>query len=383
VTVRLEITRDPRRILELREPWQSLWDRAGSDIFQRHDWIRGWLTGTAGRRDVSPLIGFGWKGDRLLAILPFEVRQRWGLRTLHWAAQQFTDYCDGMVHPDAPASILEDILGQVLRKGGFDVLHLKQVPPTGRAHRLLEAFASRPRGPRLQERHERCMRIDCRWPDGEAFFRGLNKKARNNHTRGKRILGEMGGEVVFRLHDPAMPISPVLDEIAALKTAWLRVHHPDSPLLEGDQSVLRAILDAAWSSGLMQVFLLESGGRMAAASINFAHQCRMQAYITAYDPEFERASPGTILIVEYAKWAFDRGFRQVDFLRGEEPFKFRMANAHTLLDEYLGARTLLGQAAVAARNWRSSLRPADVTSDPTAAKPEEPEAAELQVPPQG
>ena len=44
----------------------------------------------------------------------------------------------------------------------------------------------------------------------------------------------------------------------------------------------------------------------------------MQAYLTAYDPAFDKASSGTILIVRYTRWAFDHGLRIVDFLRGDE-----------------------------------------------------------------
>ena len=66
-----------------------------------------------------------------------------------------------------------------------------------------------------------------------------------------------------------------------------------------DATVLRAILDQAWRSGLARIFLLECGGKIAAASVNFVYAGRMEAYFTSYDAAFDRASPGTILIVEY------------------------------------------------------------------------------------
>ena len=103
-------------------------------------------------------------------------------------------------------------------------------------------------------------------------------------------------------------------------------------------------------------FLLECGGKIAAASVNFVYAGRMEAYFTSYDATFDRASPGTILIVEYARWSFDRGLRHVDFLRGEEAFKFRMANAETVLSSFSGARTLMGQVAVSGHRWLSRRR---------------------------
>jgi CelD/BcsL family acetyltransferase involved in cellulose biosynthesis len=90
---------------------------------------------------------------------------------------------------------------------------------------------------------------------------------------------------------------------------------------------------------------------MCAASFNFVHRGELQAYLTAYDRSYERASPGTILIVEYAQWSFDRGLCVVDFLRGDEPFKFRLANAETVISGFSGARTLMGQVAHSGHRW--------------------------------
>ena len=181
-----------------------------------------------------------------------------------------------------------------------------------------------------------------------AVLSSLNKKGRNNHTRGKRNLAELGGEVSFRAVGAGADAAPLLDEIIRLKHAWLRANDPASPLLGEDGLVLRLILDHVWQSGKATIFLLECGGKIAAASVNFVYSDRMEAYFTAYDAAYDRASPGTILIVEYARWSFDRGLKLVDFLRGEEPFKFRLANNETLLSSFAGARTLVGQVAIRA-----------------------------------
>ena len=116
------------------------------------------------------------------------------------------------------------------------------------------------------------------------------------------------------------------------------------------------MLRAASGIGLMKLFLLTCGDRMAAASVNFVRGDRMQAYLTSYDPVFDRASPGAILIVHYTRWAFDNGLRQVDFLRGDETFKSRLANIEISLGSYVGGRTAIGRAALVAHRWRSRFR---------------------------
>jgi CelD/BcsL family acetyltransferase involved in cellulose biosynthesis len=286
--------------------------------------------------------------------MPCAVHRRSGLRVLGWAAQLFSDYCDCLVDPACEeADIVPSLWEGLVQLGGFDLISLQQLRPDAKCRGYLDQLAAI--GTRLQdgERSDRCLRIENRWTDGESFFRSLNKKARNNHTRGKRILAEIGGDVSFRCVEPPEDPAPLLDEILRLKQVWLRSNDPNSSLLGPDAVPLRKMLNAAWNSGLARIFLLESGGRIAAASVNFLYAGRMEAYFTAYDAEFDRASPGTILIVEYARWSFDRGLTHVDFLRGEEAFKFRMANAETVLSSYAGSRTIVGQLAVSGHRWWS------------------------------
>ena len=359
MTPKIEVVTEPRRFAAVEEAWQALWQRAGGRIFQRHDWISGWLEGVRDRREIRPLIVLAWDGKALVGALPCALHRRSGLRLLQWAAQLFSDYCDWLIDPGcAQEPVSRALWDAVWRSGGFDLVNLHQVRPDAACRLFLDGLLGRGGVLQAGERTERCMRIESHWPNGEAYFRSLNKKGRNNHTRGKRILAELGGEVSFDVVEPGADVEQVLAEITRLKDAWLRANDPASPLLAGDAAVLRTVLRRAWDSGLARIFLLRVGGKIAAASVNFVYAGRMEAYFTAYDAAYERASPGTILIVDYAKWSFDRGLTLVDFLRGEEPFKFRLANAETVLDSYAGARTLVGQLAISGHRWLARRRTA-------------------------
>ena len=352
MALKVEVVTDRARFAAIGGAWQALWQRSSGFIFQDHAWIDGWLAGMQDRREMQPRIALAWDGDRLCGAMPCAIHRRSGLRVLTWAAQLFSDYCDCLMDPEYPDPTVFAALWDGLRRaGGFDLTSLQQIRPDARCRPLLGGQHMLP-----ADRSERCMRIDNQWPDGEAFFRSLNKKGRNNHTRGKRILAELGGDVSFRAVGQETDAGPLFDEIMRLKQAWLRIADPGSPLLGADSTVLRAILDRVWQSGMATMFILECGGKIAAASVNFVYRGRMEAYFTAYDAAFDRASPGTILIVEYARWSFDRGLAYVDFLRGEEPFKFRLANNETLLTSFAGARTIVGQVAISGHRWLAKRR---------------------------
>lgn len=350
MTITFECVTSRDRVAEIAAPWQALWLRSGSDIFQHHRWIDTWAQHTTDRMRIM----LAWQSGRLIAILPCAIRRIHGLRSLQWAAQDFSDYCDAVVDPDEDwRTALDELWKRLLQQGGIDLVQLLQVRPDARVRRLLARQAS---ALTIESRHEQCLRIDCRWPTGEAYFRNLNRKGRSNHTRGKRIIEEIGGTAVFRRIEADEDPTPALDWLLRMKRDWLQKRDPGSSLLGRDGVLLRKLMEVSLEIGVGVLFVIESGDTIAAASLNFLYDAKMQAYVMSYDPAFDRGSPGTILMVEYSMWAFDRGLRHMDFLRGDETFKFRLGNAETVLDGFSGARSVVGHAALVVRDWRDRIR---------------------------
>jgi CelD/BcsL family acetyltransferase involved in cellulose biosynthesis len=351
---RIELITRLERFVEIKPQWDALWRRCRARIFQTHAWIETWLQACG--RQAAPRIAVAWQDDEILAAVPLAIQRRLGFRTLEWAAQAPSDYCDALATPEA-APHLPLLWQTICEAGGFTFVKLAQVRPDAVMRPLLEREPTG--GARAESRGDavRCLGIDCVWPDGEAWFRSLGKKGRNNFWRGERILAELGGAVAFHCLDPAeRAIGGDLRSAMALKREWLRAKDPGSPLLGRDGETLEAMLGAAAGTGLLRLFVLYCGDRMAAASVNFVGTDTMEAFLTCYDAAFGRASPGTLLMVHYTRWAFDRGMRKVDFLRGDEPFKSHFANCEVGLTTYTGARTMLGKSLLAAHRWRSRVR---------------------------
>src|SRR5262249_40019790 len=94
-----------------------------------------------------------------------------------------------------------------------------------------------------------------------------------------------------------------------------------------------------------------------AASINAVHGRILLAYFAVYDAAFARASPGILLMTEYTRWAFDAGLTKVDYLRGEETYKFEFANNVVSLNSYTKAMTYIGVMSLTFhRLWRLARR---------------------------
>ncbi len=155
---------------------------------------------------------------------------------------------------------------------------------------------------------------------------------------------------------PDEPLAPILERLSALKRKWLAAQGRDSPLFDEGAPTLSALVEALKQAGILRVFVLECAGQMVAVSLNFVQRGTMMAFVTTYDPEFERASPGMLLMVDYVRWSIDNGLQLVDFLCGAEPFKLRFANQSVTLETMTANQTLLGTAATLADEMRHRLR---------------------------
>lgn len=339
-----EIVTGLPRFEAIRDPWQTLWTESKSSVFQSHAWIKAWLTHAEPAFQLR--IGLGWEDDRLVAVLPMVVHRYHGVRILEWAAQSVSDYCDSF----GDLAILTMLWSRL--QASCDVIRLKNIGPDAQANSFLH-------GSRFTvSTDDCCLLVQSQWADGATWFRTLNKKKRNNHARGLRILGEIGPvKVEYHNHLPA----GLIEHLIALKLAWLRANKLSSPLVESGSFLLTSLTEALAEIGKLCIVLIRCGDEVVAASINATENDRLLAFFAAYDPKYDRASPGILLMNEYTKWAFDHGFVIIDYLRGAESYKFEFTTKQIDLSSFIGAPTLRGKLALVlyriGNTWKETRKP--------------------------
>ncbi|PDQ21808.1 GNAT family N-acetyltransferase [Mesorhizobium sanjuanii] len=355
-TERLEIVRSADRLAAVEAQWMQLWHRTDGLIFQSHAWVSAWWSTVADRDQRALRIGLVWNGDRLVAVIPLAIGKRKGLRFLEWAASSYTDYGDILVAPECSLSALQDLWAQLCDAGGFDLAFLNRLLPDAAVRKIFAAGGASS-GIRLRPNHreEVSYRVGGPWKSGAAWFEDQSKKTRQNYRRGIKTLEETG-KVKFRLLAPDEPLQPVLDRLSVLKRRWLVQHSRESQLYEEGTPVLAALVDVLARAGVLRIFVLECDGVMVAVSINFIQRQVMMAFVTTFDPDFSRASPGIILIMDYIQWSIDHGLGMVDFLCGAEAFKNKFATQAVTLQSVLGTRTAQGTLASVADGIRERIR---------------------------
>ena len=336
----IEVVTDAARLAEIGPAWDALWSRTDGLIFQSHAWISGWWHNLSDVDLWELRIGVVWNGDRLEAIMPLCVQKRRGLRFLEWAANSYSDYEDVLVAPGYAPEALHVLWDQLTASGGFDIALINRLLPTAQ----MQAMSGRGGVVRLVPNHrsEISHRVSGEWTTGNAWFESQSKKPRQNYRRGKKSMAELG-DLRFRLLDADEAVEPVLERLSALKRQWMDARGHSSALFEAGDKTLAALVDAMAQAGVLRIFVLELDGLIVAISVNFVQHRSLMAFVTTYDPAFERLSPGTLLMNDYIMWAFENRYHVVDFLCGAEAFKSRFATQAVRLSTLIAPGSILGR----------------------------------------
>jgi len=92
-------------------------------------------------------------------------------------------------------------------------------------------------------------------------------------------------------------------------------------MLAGHEPFFRAVTKKLAKAGILRLHTLTVDGRIAGVIYQAAHRDRACAYITGFDPMFERFSSGSLLLDYAMRRAIGEGARVWDFLRGREAYK--------------------------------------------------------------
>ncbi|WP_246725065.1 GNAT family N-acetyltransferase [Beijerinckia sp. L45] len=331
-------------MIEIGPAWTDLWLRTDSYVFQRHDWVMTWWETIPDRKNRKLNIVLAWRDAATLdAILPLASKRRSGFRVVEWAAKDYVDYADGLVNPELDRTLIRTLWDKVWSAGGFDIVYLNRLLPEAKAQ-ILTGERSASQKLRPYHRRDASLRVCGPWPTGDAWFQAQTKKARQNYRRGLSYLGERG-TTGFRLVDPSEPLAPIVKRLSALKRQ--KDAAQKTPLFDDASTTLTTLVEILAAVGVLRIFVLECDGLIVAASVNFVKGDTMMAFVTAYDADFQKGSPGVVLMMDYIKWSIDHGSKTIDFLFGEEDFKHRFATQSVSLDSMVGARSLAGAVALA------------------------------------
>jgi CelD/BcsL family acetyltransferase involved in cellulose biosynthesis len=271
-----------------------------------------WEEFGAGTLDLA----FVQDGEDLLAAAAFEVRD--GL--LAWLGGfDVTDYMGPVGLAAARDRSAKELLGALAGRDDWDRADLAGLPGEGSwlpALRsaaedvgLVAEVAEDDVAPLLQLR-----------ASYQEYLGGLPGKLRHEIRRKDRRL------------DEAFPDLRVVDSTADTVSRdldlFVDMHRRSEGakgrfMVPGTELFFRRLADEFLEEGTFRLALLETGQECLAGAIGFRDRDRFLLYNSAYDHDRSRVAPGMVLVARLIASAIEEGRRELDFLKGDLPYKYR------------------------------------------------------------
>ncbi len=334
-TYTIESVTSEEAVLSIREDWDRLSATAeGPNVFTTFEWFEAWYRCFAQREGTDRLRRnvFVLKSNCSvcgIAPLTMAVTSQFGvqLRRLQFAARNHEwDYNDLFVGDDLDGKT--EALAQHLSrtKGDWDLVDLMDVRDTDNAATRIRSAVSRAGlYCALLPAEERCpyLPIDSCWDEM------LNRRSsatrhsfRNRESKLRRIAGE---GLRMRIVDAPHVEPGLLERMVALEAQKRSGGVLSVPFIGQHKQVFESVVSRLGPKGWLSVALLEWGERLLSWHLLFRCGGKLWGYMTAYDHEFARLSPGNMLIPAIIDYGFARGFTEYDFLSGEESYKMQWA----------------------------------------------------------
>ncbi len=245
------------------------------------------------------------------------------------AAEAFAEYCAAGGDPEHPQPW-----------DAVDLRRLRTGDPALAA--LSEAFGRREmeQGWTLNVEPEEVCPVAA-LPEGasmDEFLGTLGKKERHEIRRKVRR-AEAAGEV--RLEPSADLLADLPEFIDLHQRRWGDDGlFPDTEGGAQSRRFFERLFELAGGDGPLRLAFLTVGGRRVAACVSFDTGDACLYYNAGVDPDARELSPGVVMVERLVERAVERGARRIDFLRGNEPYKYEWGAADSPIWRLLVRRTV-------------------------------------------
>jgi CelD/BcsL family acetyltransferase involved in cellulose biosynthesis len=307
----LELTelRSASELQSLATEWHDLWLTSRQAPFQSPMWLLPWIEQfTSSNMCALVVRAF----SRLVAIAPFYTWNDGSATILLLAGNGISDYLDICFDPQYESQLTSALAAWLAQSDEWDDCEFNQIPITSPLIQLGQSRANAdPCG-------EPCPILDltAKSVKNYAPARQLEKLLYYRRRAGKQgpceIVPATAGNApevmreLFRLHNLRWRSR---GENGLLQNPEIQQFHLD----------VAARLARA---GNLRLDALVLNGQIIGAMYAFADASATYYYLSGFDPEFEKISPGTLLIGHAIERAISEGHTQFNFLRGSEPYKY-------------------------------------------------------------
>ena len=301
---------------QIRPQWQELLPRAAvNHLYITPAWQELWWDSFRNGRNLA---GF-YQTDAAGAVTAIASLSRCGGDYTLVGNSDTFDYNDFIVAAGSEAAFYPALLDAIAAHGGRR-LTLYSIAEDSPTLTMLPAMASA-RGYAVDIAQEdvapRCT-FAGGWDD---YLAGLTKKDRHELRRKLRRLESHPNWRWYCLSQPA-------EAAARMDTFLDLMRRSDADKAEfltpEREAFFRRMAAVTASAGILRLFFMEMDDQPVAASLCLDYDGVRMLYNSGHDPEYRYYSVGLLLHSLCLRDALERGYRYFDFLRGNEPYKYRL-----------------------------------------------------------
>ena len=340
-----EIVRSETEFALLFESWERLTQLSKARIYQTFDWQWAWWSHFGSGLDLH-IIALRHDGE-IIGLAPFcvetesvcgvpyrrclklvgcnvRIKEPSGIPITY----DVSDYLDIIVHPDYIGPALESI-ARYLRDhvSEYDAIELTNVPG--------ESLIMKDLLPRLGEsgfriltsRADVCPRLKVPF-SMEAYIQSLGPNVRRRLLQAKSAANGGGLFTIEGAEGPANWPASVRELAALHQQRWNRMGYPGLFYDARFGRFINDVVGRMQERGRVWLKIATSGGRTVAVRLGFYFNDAFYDYLSGFDDQSPaaRRRPGIALLLSMIEDARGVNAETVDFLRGDEAYKFEMSS---------------------------------------------------------
>jgi len=320
----------------LRNEWNALLNESVSNVpFLRYDFLKVWwehLGGGEWNHPATLALIIARQDGKLIGAAPCFVTQHLDRKTLLFLGSiEISDFIDFIVRPaDGAAFVaawMQFIQHKLVPEMGIEAIDLYNLLEDSPTIPLLLKEAESAGLKVERERLQRAPYVPLPG-DWEAYLAGIDKKQRHEIRRKIRRAEESELDVSWFILDDG-------DRLEAAGDDFLNLMAQDRDkqkfLTPSMRMQMKSIMRNAFEQGMLQLAFLKVNGTNAAGYLNFDYNNRIWVYNSGLDYAYMDLSPGWVLLGYLLQWANEKGRSVLDFMRGDEEYKYRFGG----IDRYI------------------------------------------------
>jgi CelD/BcsL family acetyltransferase involved in cellulose biosynthesis len=314
----------------LKNEWNALLKHSCTDTpFNTWEWHRHWWD--AYHPGAVWVMTVRDDDQQLVGIASFFIETTADDRRLvHFiGCEDVTDYLDIVAHRDHHTAVYEALADALIeQRDQYDALDLCNIPQDSPTYTQFPQLLRDKGFTAITRRQDVCPVVPLPATFDE-YLQSLDKKQRKEVQRKLRRAKGQGDSLQWYIVDDTHDLHAELDKFLLL----MESSHPEKAEFLQDQQHIdffKAIVPAAYDAGWLQLNILEVAGDPVAAYLNFDYNNKVLIYNSGLEPHKAAAlSPGIVLLAYNIQHAIDQQRDVVDFLRGDERYKYLMGGQDT------------------------------------------------------